>query len=112
MVVKREMKEVDVRYCDFCGKEAKGVYSQCDYCHRDICNDHYSFTANEEECKCVQCAAKEKAKQLGVREKLIVAVPEEMTVGELDAKMKKLKKENPSLEVFYDGDRKKIIGRG
>ena len=55
-----EKREVEVIRCDFCGKEidTAGAYWKCDYCKKDICTEHLTFTADEEECCCVECYPK------------------------------------------------------
>ena len=46
----------EIRYCDYCGEVANGIYSKCDKCGKDICAKHlYPFT-NEETSLCVECA--------------------------------------------------------
>ena len=57
MVERTVLKEVKIRLCDYCGEEASGMYSNCDYCKKDICSKH-NHIAGEEECICVECAKK------------------------------------------------------
>lgn len=54
MVERTEMRPVKVRYCDYCGAEASGLYSTCDYCKKDICQKHHVITT-EEESICREC---------------------------------------------------------
>ena len=107
MVEKQEMQEVTVRYCDYCGKKAEGLYSKCDECKKDICDKHHRITS-EEESLCYVCAAKRGWPIIVLLEE----ITGDVTVLELDGKLKKHQKNVGDIfEVYYDGDRKAIMAR-